>query len=237
MSVTDPAVTSLLRALDAHRGPGLPPLPLEDLSRSVGLDGMAFLLVPADGPGHLVQSFGERTVALEDLQLTQGQGPGPDTARHGSAVLVPDLAALDPARWPGLPAPALELGVYAVFAFPLGIGLVTAGVLTGHRTTPGPMTNTRLTTTLVWADHLTHHLIAQAAGPGGPHRLLDTTQLHFAEVYQATGMLAARHNIDFIQALARLRSHAFHTEQPLLDVARQILTRRLRLNTDNTPNT
>ncbi|MGW6015946.1 hypothetical protein [Streptomyces sp. NPDC055210] len=136
LPVPDSTVTSLLRVLDAHRGPGLPPLPLADPSRTLGLDGPAFLLVPVGGPGRLVQSFGERTAALEDLQLTQGQGPGPDAARHGAAVLVPDLAALDSARWPGLPAPALDLGVHAMFAFPLDIGLITAGALTGHRTPP-----------------------------------------------------------------------------------------------------
>ncbi|WP_438297019.1 ANTAR domain-containing protein [Streptomyces sp. HUAS TT7] len=235
MPVTDPALTSLLRTLDTHRGPGLPPLPLEDLSRSLGLDGLALLLAPGGGPGELIQCFGERTLALEDLQLTQGQGPGPDTARHGVAILVPDLASLDPARWPGLPAPVLELGVHAVFAFPLGIGIITAGVLTGHRTTPGPMTNVRLTTALVWADLLTQYLITQAAGPGGADRLLDTTQLRFAEVYQATGMLASQLGIDCAQALARLRGHTFRHNQPLLDTARQVLAHTLHLDADDAP--
>ncbi|MBQ0850441.1 hypothetical protein J8N05_19865 [Streptomyces sp. BH-SS-21] len=192
MPVPDPTVVSLLRVLDAHRGPGLPPLPLADLCRLLGLDGLAFLPVPIGGTGHLVQSFGGRTAALEDLRLTREQGPGPDAARHGAAVLVPDLAALDPARWPGLPAPALDLGVHAMFAFPLGIGLITAGVLTGHRTTPGPMSHGRLTTTLIWAGHLTQHLITQAAGPAAPDRLPDANQLHFAEVYQATCASASR---------------------------------------------
>ncbi|GGO43367.1 ANTAR domain-containing protein [Streptomyces lasiicapitis] len=179
-----------------------------------------------------MQAYGERTAPLEDLQLTQGQGPSSDAALSSTIVLVPDLVSLDPTRWPGLPGPALELGVRAAFAFPLRIGIVTIGVLTGHRTTPGPMTPDQLTAALVLADLLAQYLTSHATDADEASRLLDGTSPHFAEVHQATGMLAAQLGIDCAQALARLRGHAFRHDQRLLAIARAVLAQRLRLDTD-----
>ncbi|MFD9073847.1 GAF domain-containing protein [Streptomyces lasiicapitis] len=129
-----------------------------------------------------MQAYGERTAPLEDLQLTQGQGPSADASLSSTIVLVPDLVALDPTRWPGLPGPALELGVRATFAFPLRIGIVTIGVLTGHRTTPGPMTPDQLTAALILADLLAQYVTSHATDADEASRLLDSTSLHFAEV-------------------------------------------------------
>ncbi|MER5304103.1 ANTAR domain-containing protein [Streptomyces lasiicapitis] len=56
--------------------------------------------------------------------------------------------------------------------------------------------------------------------------------MHFAEVHQATGMLAAQLGVDCAQALARLRGHAFRHDQRLLAIARAVLAQRLRLDTD-----
>ncbi|MFE0101300.1 GAF and ANTAR domain-containing protein [Streptomyces sp. NPDC059009] len=228
-----PIEASLLRALDAHHGPGLPALPLQDAGRELGLDGLAFLLAPGGRSGELVQAFGEHTAPLEDLQLTQGQGPSPEAASSGVMVLVTDVAALDPTRWPGLPGPLLDLGIHAVFAFPLRIGIIAIGVLTGHRTTRGPMTTDQLTSALILADLLAQYLIHRAADPGDASRLLNGTSLHFAEVHQATGLLAAQLGIDCAHALARLRGHAFRHEQPLLTIARQALAYRLHLDADD----
>jgi hypothetical protein len=229
----NPIAASLLRTLDTHHGPGLPALPLRQAGRDLGLDGLAFLLAPGGRPGELVQAFGEHTVPLEDLQLTQGQGPSPEAALGGTIVLIPDMAVLDPGRWPGLPGPVLELGIRAVFAFPLRIGIIAIGVLTGNRITPGPMTAHQLTSALVLADLLAQYLTRHAAAPGDANRLLDGTGLHFAEVHQATGMLAAQLDTDCAQALVRLRGHAFRHDQRLLTTARQVLARRLYMDTDD----
>ncbi|MFE0055357.1 GAF and ANTAR domain-containing protein [Streptomyces sp. NPDC059003] len=228
-----PIAASLMRALDAHHGPGLPALPLEEAGRELGLDGLAFLLAPGGTSSELVQAFGEHTAPMEDLQLTQGQGPSPEAAQSGTIILIPDVSALDVTRWPGLPGPVLELGIRAMFAFPLRIGIISIGVLTGHRTTAGPMSADQLTSALVLTDLLAQYLIQRAADPGDGYRLLEDTGLHFAEVHQATGMLAAQLGIGCAQALARLRGHAFRHDAPLLTIARQVLAHRLHLDADD----
>ncbi len=54
-----------------------------------------------------------------------------------------------------------------------------------------------------------------------------------AEVSQATGMLVAQLEVDPAEALMRLRAHAYATGRSATDVARDILDRRLRLDSDN----
>ncbi|MFD4629481.1 ANTAR domain-containing protein [Streptomyces sp. NPDC058284] len=235
--MTHPVMADYLRALSSHKGPGLAPLPLEACADMLGLDGLGLLLSPGGGPAELVQSFGARSLALEDLQQVQGQGPSLDAARHGALLLLPDVSdgsTFAPERWPGLPVAIQGLGVRAVFSFPLRIGVISLGALTGHRTRPGAMTTEQLTEAFRLADTIAQIAIATAADAGLPQApLLDDPGLHFAEVHQATGMLAAQLETDCDHALVRLRGYAYSHDRPLLDVARDVLARRLRLDANN----
>ncbi|WP_406341807.1 ANTAR domain-containing protein [Streptomyces sp. NBC_00648] len=234
--MTHPKMADYLRTLSSHTGPGLAPLPLAACAEMLGLNGLGLLLAPGGGPSELVQSCGERTTALEDLQKVQGQGPSLEAARHGALMLLPDMTdtstfATD--RWPGLPGAIEALGVRAVFAFPLRIGIIALGALTGHRTRPGPMSADQLTDAFRLTDTVAQVIIATAAHAELPDiPLLDDPGLHFAEVHQATGMLAAQLDTDCDHALIRLRGHAFSHDRPLLDVARDVLARQLHLDAD-----
>ncbi|MFC7305908.1 ANTAR domain-containing protein [Streptomyces monticola] len=229
--MTHPVMADYLRTLSSHTGPGMAPLPLAACADMLGLDGLALLLAPGGGQAELVQSYGERTLALEDLQQVQGQGPSLDAARHGALILLPDVAdttAFATDRWPGLPAAVETLDVRAVFSFPLRIGVIALGALSGHRTRTGPMSTEQLTDAFGLADIIAQITIATAAHAELPHTpLLDEPGLHFAEVHQATGMLADQLGTDCDQALIRLRGYAFSHNRPLLDVARDVLARRL----------
>jgi hypothetical protein len=232
--VTHPVMADYLRALSSHTGPGLAPLPLAACADMLCLDGLGLLLAPGGGPPELVQSFGERTLALEDLQQVHGQGPSLDAALHGALILLPDVAdvsAFATDRWPGLPGAIEALEVRAVFSFPLRIGVIALGALTGHRTRPGPMSTDQLTDAFGLADTIAQITIAAAAHAGrADTQLLDEPGLHFAEVHQATGMLAAQLDTDCDHTLVRLRGYAFSHDRPLLDVARDVLARRLHLD-------
>ncbi|GGO42311.1 MULTISPECIES: ANTAR domain-containing protein [Streptomyces] len=235
--MTHPALADYLRTLSSHTGTGMGPLPLGACADMLGLDGLGLLLAPGGRSAELVQSYGERTLALEDLQQVQGQGPSLDSARHGALMLLPDVAdaptfATD--RWPGLLGAIEALNVHAVFSFPLRIGIIALGALTGHRTRPGPMSTAQLTDAFGLSDTIAQITIATATRaelPATP--LLDEPGLYFSEVHQATGMLADQLDTDCDHALIRLRGHAFSHGRPLLDVTRDVLARRLRLD-DNT---
>ena len=73
---------------------------------------------------------------LAELQLTLGEGPSLDASASGGPVLASDLGAAETAaRWPVFAPAARQAGPAAIFAFPLRIGAIRAGV---HGHVPGP---------------------------------------------------------------------------------------------------
>ena len=53
-----------------------------------------------------------------------------------------------------------------------------------------------------------------------------------AEIYQASGMVMAQLDCTIDEAMARLRAYAFAHDEPLQDVARQVVDRKLRFDPD-----
>src|SRR5260370_27957484 len=76
---------------------------------------------------------------LGELQLPVGEGPGPDAAACGGPVLASDLGEVDAVRrWPVFAPAARRAGAAAVFAFPLQVGAIRAGVMGLYRARPCP---------------------------------------------------------------------------------------------------
>jgi ANTAR domain/GAF domain len=169
--------------------------------------------------------------AVQELQLTLGEGPCVDAWKSCSPVLEPALA--DPAvlRWPAFAPAGVLAGVQAVFALPLALGAIQLGVLVLYRDRPGVLDAEELATGLVLAEVATQVLLAlQAAAPTDAlHELLSKEPPHWAEVHQATGMVSVQLGVSLDEAYVRLRAHAFAQDVPLRTVAREIVTRRLRL--------
>ncbi len=191
-------------------------------------------------PGHLIRVTDEVSELLAELQLTTGEGPGPDAAASGGPVLASDLAEPDAGRrWPAF-APAARLaGAAAIFAFPLQLGAIRAGVMGLYRTRAGPLTAFQLGDALLFADTATLLLLDTAdqpvsddAGPGGQATEL---ALHRAEIDQATGMLTEQLGVGITEAFLRLRAYAYAHDRRLSDLARDIVARRLRLHPDPDP--
>jgi hypothetical protein len=208
-------------------------------STALGVDGMC--AVVGTGAGGSVLAFGGQAVsaALEDLQFTLGEGPSLEAATTGIPVLAAELAATAP-RWPAFTGPALELGVKAVFAFPLRIGAVDLGTLTAYRTAAGPLNPGQVIDALALADAVTltvlHSQSAESAGPGpddrpGPGWAALAT--YRAEIHQATGMVSVQLGVGLAEALARLRAFAFGRDLLLADVAADVVARRLRFEEQN----
>ncbi|MEW2567759.1 ANTAR domain-containing protein [Streptomyces sp. NPDC047070] len=162
---------------------------------------------------------------LEELQYALDDGPTLEAARHGFPLGERDLAATGPARWPVFLPAAAHTPVRAVFAFPLRLGVVTIGVLTGYRVTTGGLTHTQ------------HHDLVRLSRVLGPLLLdpegavrADETGprpdlvIHRAEIHQSTGYLSARLGVPPNEALLRLRAYATAYAMPLTDLARDLLS-------------
>jgi hypothetical protein len=190
--------------------------------------------------GHLMQVTDEVSERLAELELTLGEGPSLDASASGGPALASDLADGESgSRWPAFAPAAHAAGAAAVFAFPLAVGAIRAGVLGLYRNRPGPLSDLQLGDALVFADTATLLLLdgqdqaAGAGGPGaGPGGQPAGLASHRAEIDQATGMLTEQLGVSITDAFVRLRAYAYLNDLRLADVARDIVAHRLRLHPD-----
>jgi hypothetical protein len=169
--------------------------------------------------------------AVQELQLTLGEGPCVDAWRRMEPVLEADLADPEHARWPAFARAGVDAGVLAVFALPLQLGAVGLGVLALYRDRPGSLGDEELALGLVLADVATQTILGLQAGapPEQLHGLLADEPAHWAEIHQATGMVSAQLGASLDEAFVRLRSFAFANDRTLREVAADVVARRLRL--------
>jgi len=176
---------------------------------------------------------------LAEVQLMLGEGPCHDVLASAGPVLAGDLGDAESVRrWPAFIPAACQLGAGAVFAFPLIVGAIRAGVLGLYRDAPGPLPGRQLGDLLILADAATVMLLGSAHGDAGngDGAAVDgqapDLALHRAEIDQATGMLTVQLGVPVGEAFARLRAYAYSQDRRLADVAGDIVARRLRLGRD-----
>jgi hypothetical protein len=198
------------------------------------------------GPDFLMHVTDPVSEWLAELQLTLGEGPCHDVQISEGLALGSDLGdAQSRRRWPVFAPAAMQRGARAVFAFPLTIGSIRVGVMGLYRDSAGPLPAAQLRDCLLLADTATVLLIeagshgvedaaggdGDGAGAGLPGQSANLA-LHRAEIDQATGMLTVQLGATAAEAFARLRAYAYAQDRRLADVARDIVTRRLRLSPD-----
>jgi ANTAR domain len=196
--------------------------------------GVGVSLMTDTGVLAVAEASDRLTDSLGTLQFTLGEGPCVDAYQAHRPVLVPDLGAVPPSRWPGYTAAAMAFGVRAVFSFPLQVGAARLGALDVYRSDAGPLSSRATGLALAFADVTVEALldaqdaVSAGADPGGLDGVVDG---HYV-VYQAQGMTMVDLGVSLVEALARLRAHAYAADRPLLDVARDVVEGRLRLETD-----
>jgi hypothetical protein len=205
--------------------------------------GGAWLAAARDGEPDFVMSVTDPvSEQLAEIQLMLGEGPCHDVLASAAPVLAADLGDAESGRrWPAFTPAARQLGAGAVFAFPLIVGAIRAGVLGLYRGAPGPLPGRQLGDLLILADAATVMLLGSADGhaENGDGAGLDgqapDLARHRAEIDQATGMLTVQLGVPAAVAFARLRAYAYSQDRRLADVAGDIVARRLRLHRDPGP--
>ena len=170
---------------------------------------------------------------MEDLQFTLGEGPCLDASAHARPVFEPDLASTASAQWPEFGPAVLESGVAAIFAFPLLVGRIRLGVLDLYRDSPGGLDDAQVSVALTYADAavvLLLHLQSKMGPDEGLHPQLADVMSGRPEVHQATGMISVQAAVGLTEALLLLRAHAFAQDRPIVEVARDVVLRRVRFD-------
>jgi GAF domain-containing protein len=176
----------------------------------------------------VMASTSERSSLIEALQLESHDGPCMACFETGEVVTVPDIRQ-DQTPWPEFRELALAQGFRSVHAVPLHLRQRTIGALNLFRDEPG---------TLTPADALVAQALADVATIGILQERLLSEQRMVGEqlqraldgriiIEQAKGVLSEWHRIPVDEAFSRLRTYARSTNTRLLDVASDVIERRL----------
>lgn len=205
------------------------------LVRAVPAEGAGVSLMNDTHVGGLAGAVGPTCAALEELQVTVGEGPSVEAFSSRRPVLEPDLAGRGMRRWPEYSPAARSHGVESVFAFPLQIGAARLGVLDLVRGRPGRLSADEMSDALAFADVAVSTLLdGQArAAAGHPAEGLEDVLAYRTQLYQAQGMLMVMLGVSVTDAMVRLRAHAYARERPLGEVARDIVAGNLTLERDD----
>lgn len=210
---------------------------LQRVCRSAAKDlpamGVGISLLSGGSAPFPVATSSEAFVPVEELQFVLGEGPCVDAYASRRPVLVPDLSAAAATTWPGYAPAAHSHGIRAVFAFPLQVGAARLGAMDVYRDHRGGLTPDTLSSALTFADATMQRLLLDVEeGTQVVADLFDDVDGDRLEIYQAQGMLMAYLGVSADQALIRLRGYAFAHEQRAIDVARDIIARKLILESD-----
>jgi len=236
--VTDSVADILQRVRDEklteHPDSSTPSMPsLHQLcrvaTRMMAARGVAVSVVATGGASQRVAAVEGVDRPLEDLQQVTGNGPGLEAFETSRPVLVPDLDAVDPARWPGYPAAARDKGVRAVFALPVQVAAIRLGSMELYRSAPGPLGVDGLTHAFALADAAVSLLLDERFPSEGTAEGPTASLPYRAEIFQAQGMAMMQLGVSVNEAMLRLRASAFVSGDDLADVARQVVDHRLRL--------
>lgn len=178
-------------------------------------------------------SSGATSRRLDELQFTLGEGPCLAAVASGSAILINDLDDPTDARWPAFRAAARVSDIRAIFAVPVEIATVHVGALDLYRRRTGPLGADVLAGARIAAevaarpllDLLTSEVDWDSVAEGVTWPLVAT--LERVEVNQATGMIIAALDLDPVDALLRLRAHAFTRGQTASEIACRIVNGQL----------
>ncbi len=184
------------------------------------------------GTGHRSTVAATDLVAArwDELELELGAGPLRDATAQSAPHLVSDVRAS--AINPVIGAHLLALGVKALFAFPLMMGLATVGVVGLYRTGVGALTSENVSDALSLARATAVPAVREAlrlAEPEGDTDLGAHGPGLRREVHQATGMLSAQLDVSTSEAFARLRAHAISSERSITAVSQDIVDGSLDL--------
>lgn len=198
----------------------------------LGVAGAGIMLMAARSHQGTVYSTDESIRALEDLQNVAAEGPCIDAYTLGRPVLEPDLASSGARAWPLLAPGALDAGMRALFSFPLQLDDTSLGALNLYRDRPGHLSTDEVADARLLAAMAARDILALQADatPGSLPAQIGDLSGDRISIEQATGMVAAQLDVHVVEAAHRLRQAAADQNRHLADVARDIVTRQLRVH-------
>lgn len=187
--------------------------------RLLAVDGVAMSLIAARVMVDVVAASSSEAHDLERLLAGHGEGPAITAASDRSSIAIDDLDRPDVrARWPRFTVAARARGVRSVASLPLVVGDSCLGALTMHRREGAPFD----ATTIADAERMAE-LVAPLIAEQVP-------ELPDPVVHQAEGMISVQLRSGIADAAAFLRARAFTRDLTVEHLAREIVSRHVRLD-------
>lgn len=228
------ALVATLAGIVADNGPTSPRRIGEACVAALPVDGAAITVMVKPDRQEPIWVSDDEAGRLQELQFSLGEGPCVEAVTERRPVLVPDLRAADGDRWPVFAAAARRTSTRAIFALPLQAGAICVGVLDLYRRETGMLGPSELAGALRGADAALWSLLGLRSDDGhdgtGTDAWLAGAPLRHTEVYQATGMVMVQLGVTPEVALSRLRAFAFVRDRAIDEVARDVVSRRLRFD-------
>ncbi|CAO1651482.1 GAF and ANTAR domain-containing protein [Salinibacterium sp. NYA9b] len=199
---------------------------------ALNVSGAAISVIGEHGNQSTVCVSGRLAGRLDALQFELGEGPGLQALTTRSPVLCSDLAHVPDTAWPVFLGAARELGVGAIFSFPMMLGTAVVGVVDLITTTPRPADAEFISRAQALTRDVALTAVERALTAAQQHSSPESDQSPALrrEVHQATGIIISQLALSAPDAFARLQAHAFSTGRPIDDVARDIVTRVLEFD-------
>ncbi len=186
----------------------------------------------ADGTGRLevVASTDERSQLVELMQLGHDGGPCVECFTTGVAISIPDITARTD-RWPLFRNAAIAQGFHALHAVPLRLREKTIGSLNLFREQAGELGEFDMVAAQALADVATIGILQERAVRESDivteqlQRALDSRVI----IEQAKGVIAYVSNVSVGEAFRLIRAHARDHQRGIVEVAGDIVDRRLHL--------
>lgn len=182
------------------------------------------LLENPKGHLELAAATTDKMKVLEDLEISQDQGPCLDAYRNVEQVLAEDLRD-QYGRWPTIAPHAVEIDLIAVFAFPLQLRGDCIGALNLYRDRAGSFHDDDIRLGQAFADVAAIGIMQERKITDAQRR---ADQLQYALdsrviIEQAKGSLAARLDISTDEAFRRLRAYARSHNTKIHQVCRRVI--------------
>jgi len=203
---------------------------VETCAEVLDVDAAGIMLANDDQELEVVASTSETSRLIEVLQLDAEAGPCMTSFATGRPVACPDVTEA-PAEWHAFRAGALALGVRAVHAVPLRLRTTVIGTLNLFSAHAGDLAPTHLRIARALADVATIGILHERTLR--EHEVV-RSQLQRAigsreVIEQAKGVVSHLRGISIDDAFGVIRAYATDNRQPLSQVARSVVERRIAL--------
>jgi GAF domain-containing protein len=194
------------------------------------VDSAGILLLNSQDELEVVASTSEANTLVEIMQLDANAGPCLEAFRTRAVVSVPDIDAGSD-RWPDFSAIARAQGISSVYAIPLRLRQTTIGTLNLMHTEAGEINPHDIRAAQALADVATIGIL-QERTIRDASIIRDQLQQALSSrilIEQAKGVVAETRTLSMDAAFDQIRSYARARQLPLSAVARQLVTREIRL--------